>query len=609
MALHSTLLRVCLVWTAACGGDGAPRPIDPSTAKSTDLHGYWWNVETTAGGPLLRVQGFFPAENALRSVPYLETQPTKPVSVAYQGLVGFELPVQQIATYGVANGFIDQTVTLDVGAVPGTMYRTPVLELAPRSRMVLRTGAGAQREYAWSDRCFPAAANRTHTFRGNLMVPVDQRCPNPFANAASLAVDRYGAVHSLVGVLGNAATARCAPFPAYGYWNGGCDPVHAQIPGIRASTLRVDDVNDAVHYAYTAMDDALYYRRVGKGESEWTEERIEGATDAVYEMRMHVSGDDATLIVDRTGASVDLYRRRDGTWSKTVARNMATGMPLTVRMADAAFDAMGRVVLLSENPAGIGFERTPGTFEIVPLPVDGFEAGQRGGIAVDTTGVVHVVWPRSPIGDNPSGVGGMVITDRSYYGRYDGTQWETRDLGAMIYPRLALDPRGVPVVLAAEFKASAPRLYLTSIEPDGSLPTRALTMDPDFGVARSLESLKSVALAIGADGTIAGTVSGDSISVVTPRDWPRNPRTVKISLRGSGSGRVTSTDGRIDCTSSCTVEAQAGDRFFVRGVPSSGSKLRALPCRAALYGVFGGCHITVEDNTRDANEFVFDFVP
>ncbi len=611
MSQRLLLFLASLCLPPACGGDGGPAPINPSSATATDLHGYWWNLEnTTASGPSLRVHGFMPAENALRSIPYLGMQPTKPVSVFYQGPIGYELPIYQIATYGVANGFLEQTVTLDVGAVPGTMYRTQIFEIAPRGRMVLQSSNAAmgRREYKWSDRCFPAAANRTHTYRGNLMIPVDKRCPNPFANGASLAVDKDGAVHNITGVLGNAASAGCAPFPAYGYWNGGCDPVHVQIPGIRNATLRVDDATETVHYAYAALDDALHYRRVRKGESTWTEERIEDATDAVYEMRMHVTGEDVTLIVDRTGVSVDIYRRRNGTWAKTVARNMA-GMPLTVRMADATFDAMGRAVLLSENPAGVGFERTPGSFELVPLPLEGFDAGQKGGIAVDSAGVVHAVWPRQNIGDNPSGMGGMVISDRSSYGRFDGTRWETRDLGAMIYPRLALDPRGVPVILAAEFKASAPRMYLTWVERDGTLPTRALTMEPDFAVTASLENINTVALAIGSDGTIAGTLDGEVISVITPREWPRNARTVKITFKGAGGGRVMSSDGRINCTSSCTVEAQAGDRFFVRAIPAEGSALKALPCRAALQGLFGGCHITVEDITRDTNEFVFDFVP
>ena len=471
--MRSLLLGVLLALVAsACDCKGSdPGTVDPSDVTASDLYG-WWTTTDPQGA--VTVFGFFSQADAPQFLPIQPEQATGDISVVYVGTRGTLGAIAQLATFQVNNGELLQTVIRDNSASPGTQLRTRILALTRQGELKLQStqaAASGSRSFSWSATCSSSA--KPH---GYFDVP-GMGCPALVSGATSLAVDLRGGVHA---ATAGGSSSSCGSGPAspssYSHYIGSCEPLLSPLPAFRSSGMAVD--TSTVHFAYLAQSsyELLYRSRPLGGRPNWTEERVAGLGNPVYEMRVLLHNGLPHILVNRTSGEVELYRRDSGAWNRVALPALMTGEPLSARMVDGTLDANGNLVLLSESYQKVYYQRASG-FELIPLPKDGVAAGFGGSVLVDARGQVHVTYVYDEIGSNPDGIGGWVISGRGIYGVYDGTAWTSYELGPVAYPRIATLGDGPLRVVHGLYKGRYPPLALTEVARDGSLRSELITLD------------------------------------------------------------------------------------------------------------------------------------
>ncbi|WP_157231866.1 hypothetical protein [Hyalangium minutum] len=493
----------------------------------------------------------------------------------------------QIATFEVNNGELLQTVIRDSKTPPGTQLRTRILALTRQGELKLQStqATSGSRSFSWSATCASSALSH-----GYFEVP-GLLCSAFLSGATSLAVDARGGVHAATSVSGGSLSCGSNPIaPAtYSRFTGACEPVLSPLPAFRNSGMAVDETT--LHFAYLAQSSyELFYRsRPLGGRSEWTEERVAGQGNPVYEMRVLLHNGLPHVLVNRTNGEVELYRRDSGAWSRVALPALMTGEPLSARMVDGTLDANGNLVLLVESYQKVFYQRAGG-FELIPLPKDGVAAGFGGSVRVDGRGQVHVTYVYDEIGSNPDGLGGYVISGRGIYGVYDGTAWTSYELGPIAYPRIATRDDGPLRVVHGLYKGRHPPLALTEVARDGSLRSELINPEqsgPEGG-SPSPDPFYHPTAAVGPDGTIAAAWDGHRVFIRPPdAQFVRERTTITFTFGGTGGGRVRSADGTIDCTSTCTVELPVGSRHQLFFEPDARSVLEQYPGYEPFLSLYG----------------------
>ncbi|WP_224241102.1 hypothetical protein [Hyalangium gracile] len=585
----------------ACDCNGGEE-VEPSDAQASDLYG-WWTVTEPDG--TLTVFGFVPRADAPRELPVTAAEATGDISAVYRGSRGFLAEPVQLATFTVEDGEVLQTVIRDASATAGTQFRTRILALTRQRTLTLQSAnaASGSRAFSWSARC-PAALSH-----GYFEVP-GQFCNAYFSSATSMVVDVRGGVHAASSV--NGKEPPCAvgrlPVPTYSHFASACGPTLTQLPAFRSSAMASE--GDFVHLAYQSLssnlpEDFLLFYRTRELRGTWSEEQVAGQGHPIHQMRVLMRRGQPLILVSRTNGVIELYSRDTGSWS-LVPTLLTTGGPLQGQMADATVDPAGRLVLLLEANHKLAYERAGG-FELIDLPL-AMATGFGGGVAVDTSGQVHVAYVYDEIGDNADGVGGRVVGGRGLYALYDGRTWTSHEAGPMAYPRLITRPEGPWRVVHALDKAARPALALTEVGRDGSLRSELITVESSFGPGNSPEPFHQFAAAMGPEGTIAATFMGNRL-FIRPREDEivREKTKLTVTIEGRGGGRVRSGDGTIDCTSTCTVDVPQGARYQLFFEPDGQSALDAFPCPTNIHALYGYCWYDVFPGLAQAPQFTVKF--
>ncbi len=592
---------------SACDCKGSGPDIDPSDVKPSDLYGWWTSTDSQGA---VTVFGFFAKEDAIQLLPIQPEQATGDISVVYVGTRGALGTLAQLATFKVDNGELLQTVIRDPSATPGTQLRTRILALTRQRELKLQStqAATSSRSFSWSAKCVSSTKPN-----GYFDVP-GLSCAAFLSGATSLAVDIQGGVHAATALGGGAISCGPGPISAatYSRFTGACEPLLSPLPAFRNSAMATDDTT--VHFAYLAQASyELFYRsRPLGGTTDWTEERVAGQGNPVYEMRMLLHNGLPHLLVNRTSGEVELYRRdAPGSWSRVSLPDLMTGEPLSARMVDGALDANGNLVLLSESYQKVYYQRAGG-FELIPLPKLGVAAGFGGGVMVDGRGQVHVTYVYDEIGSNPDGEGGLVISGRGIYGVYDGTAWTSYELGPITYPRIATLGDGPPRVVHGLYKGRKPPLALTEVARDGSLRSELITLEQSVPLSggTSPDPFYHPTAAVGPDGTIAAAWDGSRVYIRPPdTQFARERTKVTFSFEGTGGGRMRSADGTIDCTSTCTVEVPVGSRHQLFFEPDSQSVLDQYPGYEPFLSLYGYIWFDVFADTQSPVRVKFRHTP
>jgi len=588
----------------ACDCKGSGPGIDPSDVQASDLYGWWTHADSQGA---VTVFGFFSKEDAARLLPIEPSQATGDISVIYVGTRGALGEPSQLATFEVKDGELLQTVIRDTSASAGTQLRSRILALTPQRELTLQSAqaSSSSRSFSWSAMCSASLKPNGYFDVPGLI------CPSLVSGATSMAVDPRGGVHAAtaVGGIGFSCGSGRATQATYSHFSGACEPSLSPLPAFSGSGMAADETT--VHFAYQSQGsgEVFYRSRPLNGSAGWTEERVAGQANPVYEMRVLLHNGQPLILVSRTAGEVELYRRGAGTWSLVPLPALMSGEPLAGGVLDGALDAEGNLVLLLNWGNKMLYQR-PGGFEQITLPKRGPSLGFGGGLMVDGRGRVHVTYVYEAIGGNSDGTGGLVISGRGIYGVYEGTTWTSYELGPVAYPRIVTRDEGPMRVVHGLYKGRETPLALTEVASDGSLRSELITLDPSIAFGTSPDPFVHPTAAAGPDGTIAAAWDGKRVYIRPPDgQLTRERTTLTFAFEGAGSGRVRSADGTIDCTSTCTVEVPVGSRQQLFFEPGSQSVLEAYPGYSPFLSLYGYVWYDVFPGTQDPIRIRFRHSP
>ncbi len=145
--------------------------------------------------------------------------------------------------------------------------------------------------------------------------------------------------------------------------------------------------------------------------------------------------------------------------------------------------------------------------------------------------------------------------------RIGGTWLPPLAIGAGTEPQILVDDAGV-VHVTSRFEHSQIEDSGHYARIDGTTVT-AWTVSPGF-VHDPFAAIAPPMPALGADGSVSiGFVS----DIRTKRPGDRDSRMVPLSIEIEGTGRVTSSDGTVDCAQTCTVQVEAGRAMVLHAEP------------------------------------------
>ena len=144
---------------------------------------------------------------------------------------------------------------------------------------------------------------------------------------------------------------------------------------------------------------------------------------------------------------------------------------------------------------------------------------------------------------------------------------------------------GAPVTILGF--VSAPQWYLLELGATGPVRGQMVTRQEAFGITASPQAFWRASVAVGKDGTIAATPNGEHIFARDPDDPP--PAMMPFQITISGTGRVYSDDGRVDCRQSCTVQLPFGERLPLRAEPIDKLVIFPRGCHPGFYALYGWC--------------------
>lgn len=532
---------------AACGDD-------TGTPSTRNLRGYWsWEDDKTQ-----TVFAFVAPEgrDQVYVQPEVTLPPDKDISVVWLGtIVDMVLDDNQIATYEVKDDALIQTVIGDVLAPPGTMYSTKILAF-DESSMTLesKNDPSGMRTYTKASRC-------QNQNRLGWQIAGMADLSSAQNRHASIAIDAEGHVHSIVN-------------GSYQFQGDGCHwIVSAFVPGgtgLTAIALRGDEVHTVIE-----AGSSLIHAWRTTPDAPWQTEPLppSAAVTPIYNVALFVAGTELVAAASHSDGVFELYRQGAAGWKSVTLAGV-----IDHRAEDIAMGPGGDIAVLSLDK----LRRIRGTaVEEIALPRPHFDNSVNGGVTIDKQGRIHAAWAYAIVSS-----AGFVSGARSVYGVYDGA-WTLYELGVAIYPRPVLGPNDEMRVISAGLKAGIPAFTLTEIAADGTLTSERITGEPAFA-SGPVDSSVRMAAAAGPDGTVATCWSGRIVYVKHPQRL-RPPRTAMFTARITGTGRVYTDDGMLDCTATCSVPVTVGTRLRVKMTPGPGLKGYDSVCGTDAHEVEGYC--------------------
>ncbi|MBX7100790.1 MAG: hypothetical protein K1X89_23960 [Myxococcaceae bacterium] len=543
---------LALAFLFACAG---PSTVDPSTAKASDLVGWW--VSRGLPGEVTRVFGFEPPPDGYYSIPVDVSHAAKHLSAAYAGDTALtRAQPLQYAAYDVSGGQLLQTVIDDAMLDPGTQLSTRIHALTRGAELTLEssTSASGRRTYTYAPECPVLSSN------GSTLLP-GTNCLDEghvFATQAAFAFDSKNRLHSYVAQSGDGKSNLCNAFPTYLVMGNGCEPSTFRAPNALAASLIVDDA-DVVHLVYAARsfkstdtttpEATLMHRFKSVDASDFSVEQIAAPENTRFVEVLHHAG---RLVVVAHRKEFELFEKSTQGWTRRAFGFAQLPVTTPATILDAAIDRDGTVVLATSQ--GL-YRETSGDFEPMPKPTP--TARPLGtGLFIDASGAVHQQW----------NVVGEALPFQ--YGILRGGAWSLIPLQLAGAPALHVVPTEGPpyAVLATNFEPFAVTQYvelsadgrttITSFRSENILPSHG----PRPAAARAR------------DGSTAVSASGGYIQAWrshAPWGLRRAPTTLTITIGGNGTGRVFSDDGRVDCRASCTVELGAPSAIVLHTAPDS----------------------------------------
>lgn len=556
---------------------------DPTSLSTRNLHGFW-NTE----GATQTVFAFLPPEGRddVFREPELDLPADEDISVVFTGSVlDRGLTDSQVATYELQGDALVQTVIGDVLAPPGTMYSTKILAFdGATMTLESKNDPSGERTYTKSARC-PNESRLGWSFGGGGSVT------DPTVHDPAIAIDAEGHVHTLIGSYGQTVDA----YPMYQLQGDGCTSFSEPFPVFRRAGIVLvgGEVHTFLEMGPGADDFALVHAHRADPSAAWQTEKIAGppaSGSPTYSLFLFADGADLVAVTSRTGGELEVYRRSGTTW-QTVALDASAMM----RVEDAAIGPSGEIVLLGLDK----IRKLEGAaFEDIALPRPQIDVSVNGGVRVDASGKIHATWAYEYVSNT-----GTVVGARSVYGVYDGA-WTEHLLGPAIYPRPVPGPNGELRVLSSPYRAAIPAFTLTEIAAGGAMKSARIGLDRAFGSGP--DGFARLATAVGPDDTIATSWASHAVYVRHP-DRLREPRMIDYTIQITGPGRVTSVDGRIDCTETCTVPVPLGTRLQIQVEPEAGYAAGDSSCPYEdAHAVDGYCwhDVSFETDETLGNEIV-----
>lgn len=552
-AWPSVVAFALLLVLGGCGGDDdGGGTIAPSRVTASDLEGYWVTETPDPGGSVVRTTfGFTSAERAPLVLPFALYDIPVPdgdaVSVVYRGIVdsGDQDDIQY-ATYSVVGGHILQTVLGDIGALPGTEYSTRILQFARGESMTLESDldpSGA-RTYRWHARCPLDNSAGWQAHRGHL-----PECPPGLAVGASMAFDERGDLHA---VHGTGEAAACET-PTYAYVSETCIPRFFELPMFRWSAVDVTD--NVVRIALTLIDErvVVFARRLDEADF-GPAEVLDAAPGTARALRFLKGAERPMVLWNGTTSGLDevMHRytqQRDGTWTK--ASDDEIPYPF-----DATLTAEGDLVFANED--GVQRVTADGTPVGAPIPMPSLPLNRITPLHVTPSGRIQYVHVGPPL----SGPGGVPIGRGAIFAEWNGTAWEETALGASAGAWIVTHEDGPARVVTLAQSGPASDLVLHTIE-DGQHRSELGIASAPFNVDTGFPDYVRPSAVLGPGGHVAFFVDGTQLWIRRDEPLVRQPATLSLTFEGGAPGlRLYSDDGRIDCTSDCTVDVAVGERIL-----------------------------------------------
>lgn len=555
MRSFTGLLTLLLI--SACPKPG--EPIDPATATAKDVEG-WWLVRSDGGEST--VIGLLSESEARRQLPVDENGLVVPagqgVSTSYtlDGW-GAVLLTNYVATWRVAGGQLTEQVLADRDGPRQATWTTDIKTLTPRQSIALAStrDATGQRTYRWYERCPAFLGNGWHTYA---ITP----CSPSISQGNAIAFDADGNLHAAVGIF---AAGGCLK-PSYALVTKGCEPRRAALPNFSWSALDVRD--GIVRLALVTATAQLLVLEGPVGALTFKQSLVDNGPVTAHGLRFLPGAERPTLLVraDQVNGEpvVTGYSLEAGAWQ----RRSGAQPPFTATVAPS-----GDVVFVKDF--AVHRTRLDGTPVGAPVPLSRQRpVGPPPLVTAD--GRVQVVLTGRDVGDGPGGVGGRAIGKELVFAEWDGQRWREVPLGLGYEALLVTAPGGRPRVIASLEKASSPGWVLYELD-GGAIASSERIFGPPSGIGATPDFRSRPQAVVDAAGAIGFSPSGAGLFYRAEGPLERKPASVTLSLRGTGSARVVSADGRVDCRDECVVSGLAGERLLVTAMADRGNAVR-LPC-------------------------------
>lgn len=251
-----------------------------------------------------------------------------------------------------------------------------------------------------------------------------------------------------------------------------------------------------------------------------------------------------------TGLDATLHRysrQSDGTWTKD--SNDAVPYPF-----DATLTPDGDVVFASED----GVQRVTTEGASVGAPIAMPSPRRVTPLHVTPSGRIQYVYA----GESLTGPGGVPIGNSAVFADWNGTAWEETVLGAASGEAwiVSHDEGPARVVTLAQSGPASDLVLHTIVE--GQVRSELGIASAPFGAGGRPDYVRPSAV-VGPEGHVAFVLDGTRIWIRRDEPLVRQSATLSLSFEGGAPGlRLYSDDGRIDCTSDCTVDVAVGERLL-----------------------------------------------
>jgi hypothetical protein len=558
------LLAPLLFLLAACSKPGDP--IDPATATSRDLEGWW--LHRSDAGSQHSILGLLSETEARRQLPVEENgiviPPPEGLSTSYEsGGWGEVLYTNYVATWSVSGGQLVENVLADRDGPLDATWSTAIRALTPRQSLTLQSSQdpSGERTWRWYERCPVFMDTGWHAYS----VPIPGCAPS-LAQGNSLAFDDEGHLHAAVGVL---TGDRCVK-PVYAYVTKGCEPRRYVLPDFGHSAIEVR--GGVVRLALVTANAQVLVFEGPAGALTFQQTLVDNGPVPTNGLRFLPGAERPTLLLraDRVNDTplLTTYTLEGSAWTKR------TGAQVPFPFASSIAPG-GDVVFVRDF--AVHRVRPDGTPVGAPLALPRERPVPEPPVVTED-GRVQVVLEGRDLGDVLGGQGGRVVGRELVFAEWGGQRWREVSLGRGYEAFFVNGPGGVTRLVVSLEKASQPSWALYELRDGVIVATERITSAGAFAPGATPDFYTRPRAVVDAAGAIGFSAIGLDLSYRAPGGPPeRRPASMTLALRGTGGGRVVSDDGRIDCRGECLVTGATGERILVRAIPDPGSALR-MPC-------------------------------